>query len=262
VPSVSAESLAVTPLFVPDAPLQPFGGGLAALQEVGPWVCLQVGGWVGREDQFPCSYAPLRPDEQLMVAGEHGDDVVIAGLVHRDITRVRIKSAFSKHSQTVPTEPAPGRWAPYARVFAATTRNDLAIVQLLDAQGKQRGPDWAAPIFAIDSRDRLARRLGGPVGTDRFCTELREVDACNAINVLASCRARRVAVTAGVGKHPALRVVTSDGRAHPARKAGRWWIYLAPRRLGVRAVRWRGGRLRLGRVPPATRECGYAAARN
>jgi hypothetical protein len=249
-----------TPVPAPDAPLLPFGGGLAALQEVGPWVCLQIGGWLGTEDDFPCDYAPRGPEEQLMVAAPRGnDEVVIAGLVHRDVARVRVTSFFRKQSQTVPTEPAPGRWAPYARVFTARTRGDARTILLLDAQGKRLGPVWAAPFWAVDASDPLPRALGGPVGTDRFCTELRELRSCDRINVLASCRAHRIAVTVSARKHAAVRVVTSDGRAHRARRVGRWWIYVAPRRLGVRAVRWRGGRHGLGAVPPAARECGYVA---
>jgi hypothetical protein len=262
VPGGSAYHVFETAVPAPHAPLQPFGDGLAALQEVGPWVCLQIGGWLGTVDEFPCTYPPLRSDDQLMVAGAHGDDVVIAGLVHRDVARVRLMSLFSRKSQTVQTEPAPGRWAPYARVFTAVTRGDIGTARLFDARGKRLGPLWGVPFYALAHPDPLPRVLGGPVGIDRDCAELAELVRCSRLSVLVSCRVHRIAVAVKARKRPGLRVVTSDGRAHRAQKARGWWIYVTPRRLGVRAVRWRGGRRSLGRIPPATRECGYVTPRS
>jgi hypothetical protein len=240
----------------PAVPKLAFGGGAAALLEVGPWVCLEVGAWRETEDELPCGRPPLGPRDQLMVAGADG---TIAGLVHPDVARVEGRSVIDGATRSVATEPAPGRWAAYARVFALPTRNDVDGLRFFDAAGHRVGPTWGAPIFALRDRTRRPRLAGGPLRGDRDCVFLGELAGCDAIDVLASCRARRLAVAVQDGRR--VRVVTSDGRARPARRAGRWWVFVAPRGLGVRAVRWSGGGRRLGAVAPVGRECGYVTTR-
>jgi hypothetical protein len=268
------------------------------LRSVGAYLCAEIDH--PDTDEPSCGLPPRLAIQAVIAARATRRGYTVGGLVSPAVAAVRLGSG-SGRQVSVPTQPAgapAGPWGDSARVFLGTVpyrrRPEFEVpVALLDSGGDvlARGSEHLSLDATGPEESEYHPVVQGrlPGGGRYALSAERGFGDCFALTrpgtrpapggigcpfddlvLLVTCRPRAAAVLAPARGRRGLSAVTAAGGILPGRvvQAGtrRIWFVLAPPEAGLREVRWLDGRgrtrrVRLGRVPPAARQCGYVVDR-
>lgn len=295
--------VARTPAVLEAGPLRRDPPARLLLRRAGVWLCAEIARPDPREPS--CGLAPVSAAAPIVAARgtRRGDSV--GGVVASEVATVELRPSLPSSRGRppgvvrVPTRPAGAAAGPFAgqvRTFLATLPySGLVDVRLLGADGQELERfDVFASYRTTTARDSSYRRLlsGRVPGGGRYVLGADEDDGeCLAllapggprrpgaaayscfverVTALAPCRPRMVALLVRARGRADLVALTGAGRTIAGRRvrAGErsLWLVVAPRRAGLRELRWRDRsgatrRLQLGELPAASRQCGYTVER-
>jgi hypothetical protein len=258
------------------------GEGTLRVREVGARLCVEV------EATFTpqCGLTPLAAAESLLVGGGGERFAVVGGIVAPEVAAVELQEsrAFGPDAQTVRVNtqaPAPyaGAFAPHVRAFVATLPHGGVVkVRLLAADGTEL-QDLSVDAFGV-LKEPFSQRTVLRAGRLRLTADspsgecfsvadpvapIEHECAHTGLTLVVACRPAVSIVAVRTNGRRGLFVRTAAGRRIAPRRTrlarGRMVIFVVPAPDTPRTVRWKGGRLDLGRIPSPRAQCGYRAGR-